>query len=107
METKTKVKFQPKKATEEFKISGNWVEQSQALKDKFPKLTDSDVKFEVGKEASRKFISPDRVESLRGTSNLKRKREKGKQKSTSHSLQKIIVFVEPFHTKKRHKPPKH
>ncbi|MFY7667689.1 MAG: hypothetical protein ACOVQG_03035 [Crocinitomicaceae bacterium] len=50
METKTKVKFQPKKATEEFKISGNWVEQSQALKDKFPKLTDSDVKFEVGKE---------------------------------------------------------
>ncbi len=50
METKTKVKTQSKKATEEFKITGNWVEQAQALKDKFPKLTDSDVKFEVGKE---------------------------------------------------------
>jgi uncharacterized protein YjbJ (UPF0337 family) len=50
METKTKVKFQPKKASEEFKITGSWVEQAQALKDKFPKLTDSDVKFEVGKE---------------------------------------------------------
>jgi uncharacterized protein YjbJ (UPF0337 family) len=50
METKTKVKFQPKKTTDGFKITGNWVEQAQSLKDKFPKLTDSDLKFEVGKE---------------------------------------------------------
>ncbi len=50
METKTKAKAKPKKATEEFKITGNWVEQAKALKAKFPKLTDTDLKFETGKE---------------------------------------------------------
>lgn len=50
METKTKAKAKPKKTTEEFKITGNWAERAKALKDKFPKLTDSDLKFEVGKE---------------------------------------------------------
>lgn len=48
METKTKAK--PKKAIEEFKITGNWAERAKALKDKFPKLTDADLKFETGKE---------------------------------------------------------
>ncbi len=50
METKTKAKVKTKKVTEEFKITGNWAEKAQALKDKFPKLTESDLKFEVGKE---------------------------------------------------------
>lgn len=50
METKTKAKVRAKKATDEFKITGNWAEKAQAMKDKFPKLTDSDLKFEVGKE---------------------------------------------------------
>jgi uncharacterized protein YjbJ (UPF0337 family) len=50
METKTKLKAKPKKATEEFKITGNWVEQAKSLKAKFPKLTDTDLKFEAGKE---------------------------------------------------------
>jgi uncharacterized protein YjbJ (UPF0337 family) len=50
METKTNVKAKPKKAAEEFKITGNWAEQAKALKAKFPKLSDSDLKFEAGKE---------------------------------------------------------
>ena len=33
-----------------FKVTGNWELQSKALKVKFPKLTDSDLKFETGKE---------------------------------------------------------
>jgi hypothetical protein len=39
-----------KKSTEAFKISGNWSAQSKQLKVKYPQLTDSDLKFEVGKE---------------------------------------------------------
>jgi hypothetical protein len=39
-----------KKHEEKFKISGNWETQSKKLKAKFPLLTDSDLKFEVGKE---------------------------------------------------------
>ena len=39
-----------KKSTEAFKISGNWSAQSKQLKEKYPQLTDSDLKFEVGKE---------------------------------------------------------
>ena len=39
-----------KKSTEAFKISGNWCAQSKQLKEKYPQLTDSDLKFEVGKE---------------------------------------------------------
>jgi uncharacterized protein YjbJ (UPF0337 family) len=50
METKTKAKAKPKKAAEEFKITGNWAEQAKTLKTKFPKLTDADLKFEAGKE---------------------------------------------------------
>ncbi len=33
-----------------FKITGNWETQSKHLKEKFPQLTDSDLKFETGKE---------------------------------------------------------
>jgi uncharacterized protein YjbJ (UPF0337 family) len=33
-----------------FKISGNWAKQSDQLKEKFSQLTDSDLKFEPGKE---------------------------------------------------------
>jgi hypothetical protein len=39
-----------KKNVESFKITGNWDAQSKKLKSKFPQLTDSDVKFETGKE---------------------------------------------------------
>lgn len=38
------------KAQEGFKISGNWDKQTKVLKEKFPSLTDSDLKFESGKE---------------------------------------------------------
>lgn len=38
------------KNVESFKISSNWVAQSKKLKTKFPQLTDSDLKFETGKE---------------------------------------------------------
>jgi hypothetical protein len=33
-----------------FKISGNWQEQAKHLKTLFPQLTDSDLKWDVGKE---------------------------------------------------------
>jgi hypothetical protein len=39
-----------KKNVESFKITGNWDAQSKKIKSKFPQLTDSDVKFETGKE---------------------------------------------------------
>jgi len=39
-----------KKSTEAFRISGNWSAQSKQLKEKYPQLTDADLKFEVGKE---------------------------------------------------------
>jgi hypothetical protein len=38
------------KATETFKITGNWGAQSKQLKDKYGQLTDADLKFEAGKE---------------------------------------------------------
>jgi uncharacterized protein YjbJ (UPF0337 family) len=38
------------KNVEEFKITGNWENQAKALKEKFIQLTDSDLKFETGKE---------------------------------------------------------
>ena len=38
------------KKTESFKISGNWTKQAEQLKEKFNQLTDSDLKFEPGKE---------------------------------------------------------
>ena len=41
---------QAKKAEEAFKITGNWAIQSKALKEKYAQLTDSDLKFETGKE---------------------------------------------------------
>ena len=33
-----------------YKIVGNWDEQSKTLKEKFPQLTDADLKFETGKD---------------------------------------------------------
>ena len=39
------------KKDETFKITGNWSEQSKQMKSKFPQLTDSDLKFEPGKES--------------------------------------------------------
>ncbi|HMG91025.1 MAG TPA: hypothetical protein VK589_13260 [Chryseolinea sp.] len=39
-----------KKQNETFKVKGSWDVQSKELKKKFPKLTDSDLKFETGKE---------------------------------------------------------
>lgn len=36
--------------TESFKISGDWTKQSHQLKEKFSQLTDTDLKFEPGKE---------------------------------------------------------
>jgi hypothetical protein len=42
-----------KKSTSElFKVTGNWELQSKALKVKFPNLTDSDLKFETGRESA-------------------------------------------------------
>ncbi len=34
-----------------FKITGDWDEQAKVLKGKFSQLTDSDLKFETGKES--------------------------------------------------------
>lgn len=39
-----------KRTTEDFKITGNWKDQSKALKGKFSQLTDADLIFETGKE---------------------------------------------------------
>lgn len=39
-----------KKDREHFKITGDWNKQSKGLKVRFPILTDSDLKFETGKE---------------------------------------------------------
>jgi uncharacterized protein YjbJ (UPF0337 family) len=39
------------KTAETFKVSGNWEAQSKQLKSKFSQLTDSDLKFETGKES--------------------------------------------------------
>jgi uncharacterized protein YjbJ (UPF0337 family) len=38
------------KTNHEFKISGNWNKHSRVLQEKFPSLTDADLKFEHGKE---------------------------------------------------------
>lgn len=38
------------KTNHEFKISGGWDKHSRILQEKFPSLTDSDLKFEHGKE---------------------------------------------------------
>lgn len=37
--------------TETFKMTGNWDDQTVVLKEKFPQLTDADLKFETGKES--------------------------------------------------------
>ena len=39
-----------KKFNDTFKIIGNWDVQSKKLKERFTELTDSDLKFEPGKE---------------------------------------------------------
>lgn len=38
------------KATDAFKISGDWKRQADNLKGKFPQITDADLKFETGRE---------------------------------------------------------
>lgn len=38
------------KSNEDFKINGDWDTQSKQLKSKYPELTDSDLKYEKGKE---------------------------------------------------------
>jgi uncharacterized protein YjbJ (UPF0337 family) len=38
------------KSSEAFKITGDWAAQAKQLKEKNPKLTDADLKFEAGKE---------------------------------------------------------
>jgi hypothetical protein len=43
-------KKEEKKTVKAFKITGNWSDQSKKLKSKFSQLTDSDLKFESGKE---------------------------------------------------------
>ncbi len=40
-----------KGATDPFKITGNWADQSKQLKSKFSQLTDADLKFEAGQES--------------------------------------------------------
>ncbi|TDQ25773.1 hypothetical protein [Tenacibaculum caenipelagi] len=45
-----KNKGEQNKSNEFFKFSGDWSKQSKALKVKYPKLTEEDVKFETGKE---------------------------------------------------------
>ena len=47
---KTKKWNKQKKLIEPFKMVGNWDAQSKTLKQKFPQLTDTDLKFETGKE---------------------------------------------------------
>ncbi|MDP2387790.1 MAG: hypothetical protein Q8M29_15565 [Bacteroidota bacterium] len=39
------------KSGEPFKIKGNWELQSKFLQEKYPQLTDADLKFETGKES--------------------------------------------------------
>lgn len=39
------------KADVGFKITGDWKKHSNILKDKYPSLTDVDLKFEAGKES--------------------------------------------------------
>lgn len=34
-----------------FKIFGDWKRQADKLKEKFPQLTDADLKFEIGRES--------------------------------------------------------
>ena len=38
------------KSSEPFKMTGNWINQSLLLQDKFAQLTDADLRFEEGKE---------------------------------------------------------
>lgn len=38
------------KTTENFKITGDWATQSKELKSRYSMLTDTDLKFESGKE---------------------------------------------------------
>jgi hypothetical protein len=40
----------PNKNSDTFKITGDWNAQSKQLKEKYSQLTDSDLKFEPGKE---------------------------------------------------------
>lgn len=44
------MKITERKASEAFKMNGNWETQSKLLKKNYSQLTDSDLKFEAGKE---------------------------------------------------------
>jgi hypothetical protein len=46
------MKILKKSTSELFKVTGNWELRSKALKVKFPNLTDSDLKFEIGRESA-------------------------------------------------------
>jgi hypothetical protein len=50
MQMQVKMESSKNKPAVAFKITGNWADQSKDLKNKFPQLTDSDLKFETGKE---------------------------------------------------------
>lgn len=41
----------PQKNAQAFKITGDWTAQSKLLKEKFPQLTDADLKLETDKDA--------------------------------------------------------
>lgn len=44
------MKISDNKTIEDFKITGDWENQSKHLKEKYSQLTESDLKFEAGKE---------------------------------------------------------
>ncbi|MEY3441760.1 MAG: hypothetical protein RLZZ519_41 [Bacteroidota bacterium] len=48
----TLLKMDPKQgnSTEPFKMKGDWAAQAKQLKEKYPSLTDADLKIEPGKE---------------------------------------------------------
>ena len=53
------------KTPESFKITGDWNKLSKKLKERFPKLTDSDLEFEAGKENQLLTIIETRLDKKR------------------------------------------
>jgi hypothetical protein len=68
------------KSSEHLKITGNWEAKSKKLKAKYPQLTESDLKFEPGKESE--LLS--RLESR-----LKKTREEVISAISSVELEKV------------------
>ena len=68
------------KSSEHFKITGSWEAKSKKLKAKYPQLTESDLKFEPGKESE--LLS--RLESR-----LKKTREEVISAISSVELEKV------------------